>query len=96
MTAERADPSARFPERYRFALEEAAGAPVELTDEHVDAVLALARDVAHRRERRNAPLATFLAGQFVVARVAGGTPTSAALREAAHIAGGLLGDEDER
>jgi hypothetical protein len=36
-----------------------------LDDGQVEALLALARDVAHGTERKNAPLATFLAGRFV-------------------------------
>jgi hypothetical protein len=38
---------------------------LELDDAAIDAVLALARDVAHGTERKNAPLASFLAGRFV-------------------------------
>jgi hypothetical protein len=36
-----------------------------LDDAEVEAVLALARDVAHGTERKNAPIAAFLAGRFV-------------------------------
>jgi hypothetical protein len=36
-----------------------------LDDTHRDAILDLARDVAHGTERMNAPLASFLAGLFV-------------------------------
>lgn len=78
-----ADP-AGFLERYRSALQETAGSPLGLDDDDVEAVLALARDVAHRTERRNAPLATFLAGQFVTA---GGS-----LHEALVVARQLLPD----
>ncbi len=78
-----ADP-AWFLERYRSALQEEAGSRLALDDDDVEAVLALARDVAHGSERRNAPLATFLAGQFVTA---GGS-----LREALVIARQLLPD----
>ncbi len=38
---------------------------VELDDAEMEAVLALARDVAHGTERKNAPVAAFLAGRFV-------------------------------
>ncbi len=38
---------------------------LELDDAAIDAILALARDVAHRTERKNAPIAAFLAGRFV-------------------------------
>ena len=51
----------------------------------VDALLDLARAVAHGTERRNAPLATFLAGRAV----AGGGVDVAAARTAAEA---LLGD----
>lgn len=51
----------------------------------VDAVLDLARVVAHGTERRNAPLATFLAGR---ASAGGGGEAAAALA----VAEGLLGD----
>jgi hypothetical protein len=36
-----------------------------LDDGQVEALLDLARDVAHGTERKNAPLAAFLAGRFV-------------------------------
>lgn len=36
-----------------------------LDDSEIEALLALARDVAHGTERKNAPLASFLAGRFV-------------------------------
>lgn len=61
-----------------------------LDDEHADAVLDLARVVAHGSERRYAPLATFLAGQFVVARVEAGQSVAAALAEAQALAERLL------
>ena len=38
---------------------------LDLDDAEVEAVLALARDVAHGTERKNAPIAAFLAGRFV-------------------------------
>ena len=86
-----ADPAV-FLERYREALQEAAGRPVPLDDEEVQALLDLARDVAHGTERRNAPLATFLVGQFVAARVAEGATARAALDEARVLARILLPD----
>src|SRR3712207_1847518 len=51
-----------------------------------ESVLELARVVAHATERRNAPLATFLAGRFVAARVAAGGDALAAAEEARAIA----------
>ena len=38
---------------------------LELSDEEVQTILDLARDVSHGTERKNAPLAAFLAGRFV-------------------------------
>lgn len=49
-----------WPDRVAKALGLAA-----LTDEQVEAVLDLARDVAHGTERRYAPLTTYLAGMAV-------------------------------
>lgn len=46
-----------WPDRLAGALGEAA-----LTDEEVELLLDLARDVAHGTERRYAPLSTFLVG----------------------------------
>ena len=80
----------RFLERYRQALEEATSRPVPLDDDDVDALLDLARDVAHGTERRNAPLATFLVGQFVAARVSEGATPRTALDEARVLARTLL------
>jgi hypothetical protein len=37
----------------------------KLTQAEVEALLDFARDVAHGSERKNAPLAAFLAGRFV-------------------------------
>jgi uncharacterized protein DUF6457 len=81
-----------FLERYRKALQEAAGSPVKLDGDDVEALLDLARDVAHGTERRNAPLATFLVGQFVAARAAEGATAPAALDEARALARTLLPD----
>lgn len=90
--AESTSGSTDFLERYRVALQDAAGWPFELHDEDVEAVLALARDVAHGTERRNAPLATFLLGQFVLARKAEGAPVPTVLDEAQALARTLLSD----
>jgi hypothetical protein len=38
---------------------------LELSEAEVQTILDLARDVAHGTERKNAPLAAFLAGRFV-------------------------------
>ena len=60
-------------------------------DPNVDAdvretLLELARVVAHSGDRRNAPLATFVVGRFVSARVAQGATPLAAAEEALAIA----------
>lgn len=54
------------------------------------AVLSLARDIAHGTERRNAPLATFLAGRYLEARRAAGIDPEAALGEVAAMAAALM------
>lgn len=69
--------SSNFPDRYAEAL----GGP-RLTDAEVDALLGLARTVAHTTERRYAPLSTYLAGRYVAARVAAGIALEDALAEA--------------
>jgi hypothetical protein len=84
-------PADDFLDRYRRALQEAAGAPIELDDDAVEAILDLARDVAHGSERRHAPLATFLAGQFVNA----GATDPKALQKASALARQLLGPPDQ-
>lgn len=66
-----------FPDRYADAL----GGP-RLSPAEVEALLGLARTVAHTTERRYAPLSTYLAGRYVAARVAAGVPLADALAEA--------------
>jgi hypothetical protein len=51
------------PEEWIPTYAEALG--LELDAAETEAVLALARDVAHGTERKNAPVAAFLAGRFV-------------------------------
>ena len=53
-------------------------------------ILDLARDVAHGTERVNAPLASFLAGRYVEAKIAEGSDLASALTEAIDSAGELL------
>ncbi|MGH9190546.1 MAG: DUF6457 domain-containing protein [Acidimicrobiales bacterium] len=77
-------------ERYREYLERSAGAPVGLDEASISAILDLARDVAHGTERLTAPLATFLAGQYVALRAAAGVPMASALDEAHAAARDLL------
>ncbi len=64
-------------------LEELAAAleVASLTDAEQRTVLRLAREVAHRTERINAPLATYLAGRFAAA-AEGQDPAGEALRRA--------------
>ena len=72
--------TANYPDQYAEAL------ALELTPEEIDAVLDLARVVAHGSERRFAPLSTYLAGQFVAELVRTGVPREEALAEAIAIA----------
>jgi len=53
-------------------------------------LLRLARDVAHATERRNAPLATFIAGRYVEARQRQGIDPGTALAEVSRMAAALL------
>jgi len=75
-----------WPERYSAAL------GVELTDEEVDAILDLARDVAHGTERRFAPLSSYLAGKYVTKRAAEGVSPQNAVHEAQEVVGRLLSE----
>lgn len=75
-------------QRYGAALadELPAGFDAALGEDARETLLELARVVAHGSERRNAPLATFLAGRFVTARVAQGATVLAAVQEALAVA----------
>jgi hypothetical protein len=73
-----------WPDRYAEAL------GVELTDDEVDAILDLARDVAHGTERRFAPLSAYLAGKYVTRRTAEGVSSEDAVHEAQEVVGRLL------
>ncbi len=75
---------------YARTLSESAGEEISLPDEA--AILDFTRRVAHGSERKNAPLATFLAGWFVAARAAAGADPAAAWEEAARLGDGLLED----
>jgi hypothetical protein len=72
--------SADYPDRYAEAL------ALELTDVEVEIVLDLARMVAHASERKFAPLATYLAGQFVNELMRTGLSKTEALAEAVAVA----------
>jgi len=75
-----------WPDRYSAAL------GVEMTEEEVDAILDLARDVAHGTERRFAPLSAYLAGKYVSRRVAEGAAATDAVHEAQQVVGRLLSE----
>jgi len=77
---------------YAAALDERlddTGRPLVLTDEAATLVLDLARIVAHGTERKNAPLAAYLAGAFIGLRQAHGIQAEEALREALEVAQAL-------
>jgi hypothetical protein len=61
-----------------------------LTAPEADRLLRMARDVAHRVERKGAPLASFLLGLQVARRVADGSARASALDEAIATAEALL------
>jgi hypothetical protein len=76
-------------ERYARALEERLGSSeptVHLPSQLKTPILTLARIVAHGTERKNAPLAAYLAGRYVVARSAHGVDEAAAMGEVLEIA----------
>lgn len=61
-----------------------------LSKDEVARLLEVARDVAHRVERKVTPLATFVLGQAVGRRVASGTERSVALDQVLQAATSLL------
>jgi hypothetical protein len=72
-------------DKYAAALEQALGrsAPdVHLQRHAKNPILLLARVVAHGTERKNAPLAAYVAGRYVAARAAEGVEEERALAEA--------------
>ena len=76
-------------ENYAGALEERLGASepaLHLPGQLKNPILILARIVARGTERKNAPLATYLVGRYVVARGAQGVDEAAAVAEALEIA----------
>ena len=79
--------SANYPARYAEAL------GLGITDDEADAVLDLARVVAHGSERMFAPLSSYLTGQFVAELVGTGVPRAEALAEAVAIARRTLESE---
>ncbi|MGZ6544804.1 MAG: DUF6457 domain-containing protein [Actinomycetota bacterium] len=66
-----------------------------LSHEEADQLLRMARDVAHRVERKGAPLASFLLGMHVARRTADGSARASALDEAIASAEALLPSPSE-
>lgn len=64
-------------------------APLDLGERAL--LLRIARDVAHASERQSAPLASYLVGRFVQARISAGIAESEALARAAEIVNSLAG-----
>lgn len=82
-----------WPQRYLEALSARAGVGGEemgLDGEEVGAMLRLSREVAHRTERRWAPVSTYVAGKYVAARIRAGASVSEAVDEAVRVAEELL------
>jgi hypothetical protein len=79
-----------FADDYASALGRAAMTEISLGPAEVDALLDLARDVAHGTERRFAPLVSYLAGKYVVARMGDGATEHQAVAEAVDVANRLL------
>ncbi|MEA2685093.1 MAG: hypothetical protein QOE93_288 [Actinomycetota bacterium] len=79
-----------FADEYASALGRAAMAEISLAPDDVATLLDLARVVAHGTERRFAPLVSYLAGQYVVARTRDGATVRQALDEAVDVANRLL------
>ena len=61
-----------------------------LTASEADPLLRIARDVAHRVERKDTPLASFLLGMHVARRAAGGSARGTALDDAIALTDALL------
>ena len=80
-----------WPQTYCAALEKRAGRPLGLSDDEIEGVLDLARDVAHATERRFAPVSAYVAGKFVMNRVRDGASATDAVHEAQEVVGRLLG-----
>jgi hypothetical protein len=67
-----------------------------LTASETERLLRIARDVAHRVERKGTPLAAFLLGMHVAQRTADGSPRTAALDEAIGLTEVRLPDPPEQ
>ncbi|MEE9182885.1 MAG: DUF6457 domain-containing protein [Acidimicrobiia bacterium] len=73
---------------YSAALRKSGDPAIKVVDE--EAILDFTREVAHGSERKDAPLATFLAGWYVGARVSQGADPKQAWNEAAELGRRLL------
>jgi hypothetical protein len=82
-----------FPERLAEELDRRLGEDAPIGSEEVALMLRLSRDVAHRTERRWAPVSTYLAGRFVARRTAQGVPLREALAEVEDAAATVLPSE---
>ena len=85
-------------ERYARALRGHLGpaksaAVLDMSQAEVKSILDMARVVARGTERLNAPLSSYLAGQYVAARVESGASATDAAAEAERIAAELLDPE---
>lgn len=83
-------PHEEWPRLFAESLSERAGCALELGPEETRATLAMAREVAHRTERRFAPLSSYLAGKFVAERLRAGLSADEAIQEARNLARSLL------
>jgi hypothetical protein len=83
-------PGVDFLDEYAEALSHPGAPEVDASEEERRILLRLAREVAHRTERVNAPLSTYLAGRFVAERVREGMAPSDAARRALEVAEEML------
>ena len=67
-----------------------------LSSPETERILRIARDVAHRVERKDTPLAAFLLGMDVARRTASGTARGVALDDAIETTDALLPPAPER
>ena len=79
-------------ERYASALSANLNEELEMPSSEERSILALAREVAHGTERKNAPLTTFLVGRYCSLREQQGASPEDSMREANEIADRLLGE----
>jgi hypothetical protein len=91
MGTDQTDPGDSWCERLSKSLSSGSGLPAATLTPHLRGrVLRIARDVAHGTERKNAPVATFIAGRYVEARCAEGADAETALNEVAEAVARLL------